>query len=380
MQSKQSDFVADTSDTIPDHNTDDEKEIDEKWCMKIHYHLGHCDIGVIARLCQRSGYKLNRQEAEKWIATCPCARNDRLPQMPNVGRHISSYPGEVVLLDITYLLEMQAQSSPTLLMTCPLTRFICCAFLKNMRPTTILSVFLSVWVSIFSYPKLILTDHGTSFSGVCWEDFCDTYGVALSSVPIAAPNQLGACEKQSHLLKLGFQAVRRYLPESWSNSMVLAITCASHNITPLSIGGLTPLFMTTGRVTEIVPIKSDGNDDVADRGFFSNSSMIARVRAMEIARETMAQADSRYILNTANKSVLRTGAKDVFTLGERVLRWGPKNKRWRDGYRVLADVSRNVIIELGSKLFKTPRQRLKKSACTQDSNKACGDHKDQSIG
>ena len=137
-----------------------------------------------------------------------------------------------------------------------------------MRPTPNLSAFLCVWVSIFSYPKLILTNHGASFSGVCWEDFCDTYGVALSSVPIAAPDQLGACEKQSHLLKLGFQAVRRYLPESWSNSTVLAISCAPRNITPLYRGGLAPLFMTTGRVAEIASLKPCETKDVGDREFF----------------------------------------------------------------------------------------------------------------
>ena len=86
-----------------------------------------------------------------------------------------------------------------------------------------------------------------------------------------------------------------------------------------------------------------------------------RFQAMIAARRKILETESYRIIETANESQLRTGAKDVFAMGDSVARWIPSEKKWSGGYRFLCDIGRNFIIEIGSKLHKVHRQFIRAS-------------------
>ena len=132
--------------------------VGESLFWKLHYHLGHIDLGGIKLLCDLANYKINLDDARGWLQSCKCARNDTYPQLPLVGKHISNEPGETVMIDITFLEGKDTNACPVLITVCPLTRYVMCKFVKNVNDIALVSVFIVNWISVFSYPKLALCD------------------------------------------------------------------------------------------------------------------------------------------------------------------------------------------------------------------------------
>ena len=184
---------------------DSARPIKKEEFLEIHKHLGHADVNCIDRLCKLSNLPLNLTDARVWIGECSCGRCDRLPQTPLVNRHVASAPGEVCVVDVNFPKADDIPARPALIMVCPLTRFVSCHFVRDVRPVTLVSTFLTFRVSFLGYPKLILSDLGTSFRGCIWEELCHIYSITMSAAPKECPQQIGACEKQSHLIKIGFQ-------------------------------------------------------------------------------------------------------------------------------------------------------------------------------
>ena len=331
------------------------RRLDHDQFLKLHYQMGHADVNAIKRLCTISGWTLDTNEAKEWISNCDCNRCDRIPQMPVVNRHLASFPGEVLMIDVTFIPSTHGGNKPALMMTCPLTRFVSCHFIKDVKPATIITMMLLSWIVLFSYPKVLFCDMGTSFRGEMWEDFCHSYAVGMTCAPRENPNQIGSCEKQSHLIKMGFKAVRDHLNDNWSDEMVLALTCAAHNESPISRGGWTPLYLVTGR-PDLLNYPILNNDEASELGQDTTSIQMSRLKSMWMARSTIIKADASHTIKMALKAPLRTGSKETFFQGQLIKCWYPKKQRWITGYRCLADLGRNLVVEMGARIIKVPRQ------------------------
>ena len=94
------------------------------------------------------------------------------------------------------------------------------------------------------------------------------------------------------------------------------------------------------------------DDENADR----SNPFVTRLLAVYRAREKMTPLDAQRILNKSKVSVVRTGASTTFKLGDMVSCWDTIEKTWKHGHRFLADIGRNGLVELGSKIKKLPRQ------------------------
>ena len=172
------------------------KIVNEQLFWKLHFHLGHSDVAGIKRLCDLSGYSMGEIKAREWLQTCKCGRDDRQPQLPIIGKHLGPEPGETVMIDLIYPHSEDAQKNPAMIMVCPMTRYVACRFVSDLRPATLLAIFVTVWIAMFSYPKLIISDQGTPFQGTTWKQLREYYSITMSSIPRESPNQIGACEKQ----------------------------------------------------------------------------------------------------------------------------------------------------------------------------------------
>ena len=321
---------------------------------KMHLHVAHCDLNSTRRLCRLGNLTFGNNLMQEWLGKCPCNRRDRIPQIPVVSKHIPSFPGQILCVDISFPVENIAKESPSLVMICPLARYVVCKFLRNLRPLTIIAVVLSCWVSVFGYPEMIRVDKGTPFAGSDWADFLDAYSITTSQAPKEAANQIGVCERHSGFLKLSFQAVRRMDPETWDNNMIMSIATAAHNSTPLSGCGLPPLFLLTGN--NVVERWGNNTNDHAETPEESTAEMFhQRQKAMTVARDSIMRITARQTIANAKNRQLRTGASDIFLPGQKIFCWTPSVRRWTDGFRVLSDAGRILIVEASNKLIKVPR-------------------------
>ena len=101
-----------STDFAPNH--EEPLEVGGNLFGQLHYHLGRADIPAIKRLCDLSGRKFDVELGRKWLSTCACGRNDRIPQNPIVGRHVCTAPGATLLLDATYPSEVDSQKQKQL--------------------------------------------------------------------------------------------------------------------------------------------------------------------------------------------------------------------------------------------------------------------------
>ena len=100
-----------------------------------------------------------------FIRSCGRGREDMVPKNPIIGPHIGGEPGCTVTMDIIYPCLENAQTKHALLITCPMSRYIQCLFVKNLNHATLLCALLTTWAVLFSYPSLIMCDQGRPFQG-----------------------------------------------------------------------------------------------------------------------------------------------------------------------------------------------------------------------
>ena len=117
------------------------KIADGRLFWKLHFHLGHIDVAGIKRLCDLAGFSIDEIRAREWLQTCKCGRGDRQPQLPIIGKHLGSEPGEKAMMDILYPTLEEVRKSPAMIMVCPMTRYLACRFVSDLRPSTLLSIF-----------------------------------------------------------------------------------------------------------------------------------------------------------------------------------------------------------------------------------------------
>ena len=227
---------------------EEQKVIDEKMFWKIHRHLAHCSAQTIQRLGKTAGYQFDAEKGKEWLEKCSCRRDDHTPQMPLVSKHVEETPGITIFMDLYYPCTQDTQAHPALIVVCPMTRYTASKFARNLTPGCIIGLLMRIWISVMGFPKLIVAGQGRPFQGPLWNQFMETYSVKMSAIPAEAPNQLGCCERQAHLLKLGYRAIERGDDGRWSRESILDLTCAARNSAPLSRGMFTPLFLLTGKI------------------------------------------------------------------------------------------------------------------------------------
>ena len=199
------------------------KEMADEWFLKIHLRTGHCDATSVQKLCRAAGISFDMGRGRECIRKCDCSRDDHIPQNPKISRRVSSFPGGIIEIDITYPKEEESQRSPALISVCNHSRFTMCKFTPNLFPLTIIAALLTGWVSLFGFPRLIISDQGTPLSGAEWREFLDRYSISMTGIPVNTPNQLGLCERHSALIKKSSQAVKRTSGSKWADREIMGI-------------------------------------------------------------------------------------------------------------------------------------------------------------
>ena len=84
-----------------------------------------------------------------------------------------------------------------------------------------------------------------------------------------------------------------------------------------------------------------------------------RANAMQASRETIIKNDALGTLENARTSKLNASDAGYFYLGQFMSVWNPKLKRWETGYRLLSDIGRCRILEIGNKPIKIARRGVR---------------------
>ena len=85
---------------------DEESSDVEMWTKsqleKLHFQLGHADVGVMQRILRLAGGKVPEGAILEITRHCGCQINTGVPQPPRITKYISTCPGDVVAMDVYY--------------------------------------------------------------------------------------------------------------------------------------------------------------------------------------------------------------------------------------------------------------------------------------
>ena len=333
--------------------------------MKTHIHLGHAETSSLLRIFKLSGKTVSRDEVENSLAGCKCARIGNYPQNPTASKYLPEAPGQSIFLDIFY--HETSNAFPALLIVCSFTKFACARFVSSLKPIMLIGVLLNRWPCLFGMPSSIMCDRGTHFQGPEWSAFCDTYSIRLIMAPTASHYQVGTVERQVELVKRTYRKLSETVDSRFPRQEKLAIVCASKNITPSSTSLWTPLFLVTGRSDHVTGLLNACPPDVSSTEESYAREMWERLQLINELRGTLLKLDAKLIVDFTQRKRLRCPHQATLKHNDSVVVWLPGSKRWNSGFRFLFDSGKNIILERGSRLVKSPSHWVKPFIAEQKS-------------
>ena len=115
------------------------------------------------------------------LEECKCESPAGCPQRPIVALKNSSYPGEIVHVDIFYPNpEVGTKKSyPFLLMIDNFSRMSIGKRLPNEKAGSVLQALISHWITPYGIARQIYSDAGSIFGDQEWIGWASLYGISL---------------------------------------------------------------------------------------------------------------------------------------------------------------------------------------------------------
>ena len=211
-------------------------------------------------------------------------------------------------------------------------------------------------MSIFGRPARIITDSGANFVGEKFESFVSVWNITHICNPGYSAYQGGIFERAVGMLKIGTDAAMKRDPTiSWPDAVCLAVT--GRNLSPLMERGLAPLTIMTGRRNIL--------DFIIDRDYTDQETDVSihipirerNTKGIMVARAAIIEFESRDVISKCLSRKLRAHSEYVFTKDQLVQAW--QGAQWSGGFRFLAQIHHNGIVERASKLTKAPMNDLR---------------------
>ena len=147
--------------------------------IKQHELLGHVGMNKLYNLMIKSGHReANLHETVvKCISNClPCAERKQNNTKMNPSQHIiSTYPMEKIMTDITGPLTPCSRRGARYILGIVdvFSRYPMLIPLAEISTKKICDILFSKWISIFRFPKEIITDNARNFTSRILRDSCD---------------------------------------------------------------------------------------------------------------------------------------------------------------------------------------------------------------
>ena len=201
---------------------------------------------MLNRICSIAGKPVQSSTVDNVIMEFSMRLRGKEKEAPIVNRHMNSYHGQSIVIDVVFHEFPDDQPHPALIMVCDLAKFVRAKFLKSGKPESYVDIVIAAWVPLFGYPQTIIWDNATAYGGPVWEALCNIRDIQMRIGPTKAAFQVGQAERYVALIKQGFQAIRRFHQSEMTRGELLAIACASENSTPLNGQDTAAIALVTG--------------------------------------------------------------------------------------------------------------------------------------
>lgn len=330
---------------------------------------GHRCVDTTVERIRKAGYEWPRmrQECEKILKACESCqknKNSRKSKLPLVLTDTPGYPWEKIALDVVGPLNQSSLGNNYILtIQCNFSKFMIAIPIPDQTAETIAKVFVDNVLSVFSMPKIILTDQGQNFCSKLFENLCKTLKIKKIRTSAYRPQSDGSIERYHRVLK---DYLRHFVNEDANNwDQYVRLACYSYNSSKHSSLGYTPFELMFMRDPDV---PSSIRKVIEKEPFYSYDDFVAITRhnmrkCFEIAREKLELSKIK------NKEIYdkKLNVKD-FVVGEQVLMLSEGSRqgrskafgpRWLGPYTVLEKVgdvnfrikkSREEVIVHGDKL------------------------------
>ena len=272
-------------------------------------------------------------------------------QIPRISPHQTPWDGHTVTLDVWYPIPETCSSHPYLSIVDRFSLFMVSGALKDHTPKAVGEFPNERWVAIFGRPVRILPDKGTCFAGDHFPAFASVWGIIHIFHPTDCAYKGGIFERTIGMPKAAITAIRNHDNlVTWSESVTLA--CIGRNLSPLLESGIPPMAIITGRHS-VLKFAIDYHflpEPDPDTQMMSEHEM--NMKRILTARAAVIQFEPNEVIRKCLKQSSPAHSDQVYQKDDIIQL--TRCNRWIGGYRFLAMLSHNCLIERGSVIEKVP--------------------------
>ena len=288
-----------------------------------HVRLGHASAKKLL-IVLRSYYRVSADVEQKIIdivdrcETCikarpsPPANRIAMPKAKN----FNSY------LDI----DLKIYSDKIILyVVCSFTNYVGACILPNKSGEAVIEGLYRSWINYFGVPSEgISSDNGKEFRNSEMTNFISAHGLSHMLSPAYTPNCAGRVERVHSVCDKIYEKCRQDNPD-WSAEKCLSFACHTFNISPGGIMNLPPLFLVTGKMSNIPSID---NRNPCILSSDKNSVVSDMLNNLYRCRQALLEAKYSAICRKLVESKFFPQKNYDFSNGEEVFYFCPHKKNW----------------------------------------------------
>ena len=291
-----------------------------------------------------------------WLRT----RFTQVKQHARLTPHRAPWSGHTIGMDTWFPVKNSGNEHPFIIIVDRFSRLIVSGAVMDNSCKSALDFLAHRWMAVFGRPARLITDNGSNFCGEEVEAFMGVWNITHVCNPVNCPFQGGIFERSVGMLKTAVEAIMKADSTLvWEDAVSLAVT--GRNLSPLLECGLSPLTIMTGR-HNVLNFSIDRDFVEEDRASIHVPKQEKNLQSIIIARAAAIEYESRDVIMKCLSRNLRAHVHYNFKKDEPVQVW--KKTQWMGGYRFLAAIHHNGIVECGSILQKIPLAHIRPTPST----------------
>ena len=213
-------------------------------CHDDHGHLGMDRVLIL--LQERFYWPKMSNDVRNYIRICErCVCFKQTPEQEEMYQITASYPLELIHLDFLGIGGKKDKLKNVLVITDHFTCYAQCYVTEQQTAKTVADVMINQFFANYGWPDKILTDRGTSFENLLFQEICDQAKVKKLRTTAYHPQTNGQCERFNKTLirMIGTLPVsHKQNWQEWIPTLVHAYNCSTSSVT-----GFSPYFLIYGR-------------------------------------------------------------------------------------------------------------------------------------
>lgn len=257
---------------------------------------------MVSMLLRRWFWPKMRDSVRRFIRNCDICGRSTVWREAKAGflkpLPIPERIGSDLTIDFVTDLPQSKGCSNIMVITDRLSKDIYVFGSDSMVASKCAEIFVDRYYRYFGFPKYLISDRGSDWTGYFWKEFCKLTGIKQRLTTAYHP-QSNASERANQELFKYLRAFTCFAQDNWMDLLPLA-QLALNNRPNSAIGGVSPFFLRNGYnpdpLTEPPP-----TEEPATRhpGRISGTKYVQRLReGQEFAQAAMASSQQRYEENT----------------------------------------------------------------------------------